>query len=136
MKGFLLGFALLLTVGVFAQSPLTFKTVKHSFGKIKQNVPVTTTFTFTNTSDKPVVIENATADCGCTSPEYPKGAIAKGKSGTIKVSYNAANIGAFTKMVHVKIAGINQPIDLTIDGEVVSGNAKAQKPVNAGLRPQ
>lgn len=129
MKGFFFSLALLFSFATFAQeSPLTFKTVKHSFGKVKHNVPVTATFSFTNTSDKPVVIENATADCGCTSPEYPKGAIAKGKTGTVKVTYNSAAMGAFTKRVHVKVAGLNQPIDLTIEGEVVGVATATGKP--------
>ncbi len=123
MKSFLLGLALILTIGVFAQAPVEFKMMKHNFGKIKQGVPVTTTFNFTNNSAKPVVIENATAECGCTSPEFPKGAIAKGKSGIIKVTYNAANPGAFTKKVNVKVAGVTDMVVLTIEGEVVNPTA-------------
>ena len=49
---------------VFAQNntPVDFREIKHSFGKIEQGKPVTTQFTFTNNSDKPAVIESATAD--------------------------------------------------------------------------
>src|SRR4249920_3739486 len=85
-------------IPVFAQTttPVEFKELKHSFGKINQGKPVTTTFTFTNTSEKPVVIETATAGCGCTKPEYPQEPVMKGKEGTIKVTYNAASMGAFT----------------------------------------
>ncbi len=131
MKSFLLGLALILTVGVFAQAPLQFKQTKHSFGKIKQGVPVTTSFSFVNKGSKPVVIENANADCGCTSPEYPKGAIAKGKAGTIKVTYNAASPGTFTKKVTVKLAGVADPIILTIDGEVAASGAAATPELKA-----
>jgi hypothetical protein len=98
-----------------------FTTVKHTFGKIKQNVPATYTFTFKNTStSKPLVVESATAQCGCTTPEYPKSPVGKGKTGTIKVTYNAAAMGAFTKTVTVKFANIAEPVTLTIDGEVVA----------------
>jgi len=112
---------------VFAQSkaPLEFKEVKHSFGKIKQNVPATYAFTFKNTSSAPIVIESAVAGCGCTTPEYPKGVIAKGATNTIKVTYNAAAMGAFTKQVTVKVAKVADPIVLTIEGEVVDA-AKAK----------
>jgi hypothetical protein len=96
-----------------------FTALKHSFGKIKQNVPATYTFTFKNTSaTKPVIIESATAQCGCTTPEYPKSPVGKGKNGTIKVTYNAAAVGAFTKTVTVKFANIAEPVVLTIDGDV------------------
>lgn len=110
---------------VFAQSkaPLEFKETKHSFGKIKQNVPATFVFTFKNTSSVPVVIESATASCGCTTPDYPKGAIPKGATKTIKVTYNAAAMGSFTKQVTVKVAKLPDPIILTIDGEVVGADA-------------
>lgn len=108
---------------IFAQTkaPLEFKEVKHSFGKIKQNIPATYVFTFKNTSATPVVIESATAQCGCTTPDYPKGVIAKGASDKIKVTYNAASMGSFTKQVTVRIAKVTDPIILTIDGEVIGG---------------
>lgn len=121
-KVFFLMIAVLAITTVFAQSgkaPLEFKEVKHSFGKIKQNVPATYVFTFKNTSAAPVVIESATAQCGCTTPDYPKGVIPKGATKTIKVTYNAAAMGSFTKQVTVKVAKVADPIILTIDGEVV-----------------
>jgi hypothetical protein len=121
MKNFLLACALVLSVGVFAQSPATFKTTEHTFGKIPQGKPVTTEFVFTNTSAKPLIVENATAGCGCTTPVYPKEPILKGKTGTIKVTYNAAAVGPFTKDVTVKFAGVEQPQVLNIKGEVESG---------------
>lgn len=103
-----------------AASVAKFKSTTHSFGKIKQHVPVTTNFAFTNISNKNIIIESATAECGCTTPEYPKTPIEKGKDGTIKVTYNAENPGKFTKRVTVKVANIAQPVILTIDGEVVT----------------
>jgi hypothetical protein len=120
MKYILVAFFALTLIGASAQSPAKFKEIKHSFGKIKQNVPATYVFTFTNTSDKPVVVESAVAGCGCTTPEFPKAPIAKGKSGTIKVTYNAANPGKFTKEVTVKFLDAPQPIVLTIEGDVAT----------------
>jgi hypothetical protein len=126
MKKILFLFIAVLSIAtVFAQSkaPLEFKEVKHSFGKIKQNVPATYTFTFTNTSNTPVIIESAVAECGCTTPEYPKGVVAKGSTNKIKVTYNAAAVGTFTKRVTVRVAKIAEPIVLTIEGEVVDATA-------------
>ncbi len=103
------------------KNDIKFTAMKHSFGKIAQNKPVTYVFTFKNTtSAKPLIVENATAQCGCTTPEYPKTPIKQGKSGTIKVTFNAAAMGAFTKTVTVKFANIAEPVTLTIDGEVVA----------------
>lgn len=96
-----------------------FATLKHSFGNdVKQNKPATYTFTFVNTGKKPLVVESAVAGCGCTTPVYTKAPIAKGKKGDIKVTYNAAALGTFTKTVTVKFLNIAEPVILTIDGEV------------------
>lgn len=97
----------------------------YSFGKIKQGVPVTTYFTITNTTDKPIAIESATAGCGCTTPEYSKEPIAPNGTTKLKVGYNAANAGAFNKPVYVKITGYQEPKTIYITGEVISGDAAA-----------
>jgi hypothetical protein len=115
----------LLFLAANAQSDDTgakFKATTHSFGKVKQHVPVTTEFTFTNTSGKNLIIEAATAECGCTTPDYPKIPIEKGKDATIKVTYNAESPGKFTKKVTVKFANVKEPVILTIEGEVVTGS--------------
>ena len=109
---------LFFTANAQVDSAVTFKTTNYSFGKIKQGKPVTTDFTFSNKSDKSLIIETATAECGCTTPDYPKTPILKGKDGVIKVTYNAENPGKFTKKVTVKFANIAEPVVLTIDGEV------------------
>lgn len=125
MKKLFLLLGLIISFGAFAQNKdIAFNTVKHSFGKIKQNVPATYTFTYTNNSSKPVVIEMATAECGCTKPVYKQEALAKGKTATIKVSYDAANPGVFTKKVTVKFVNIQEPYILTIEGDVQPKKAK------------
>jgi hypothetical protein len=100
-----------------------FNTDKYDFGKIKQNVPAIYTFEFTNKSDKPLVIENAHATCGCTVPEYQKEPVAPGKTAKIKVQYNAANGGHFDKTVFVKLAGVDEEKALGITGEVLPAEA-------------
>lgn len=100
---------------------IRFKQTTHNFGKIKQNVPVTYTFDFTNaSSSKALIVEDATAECGCTKPEFPKAPIGKGKTAKIKVTYNAASPGAFTKKVTVRFANIAEPVVLTITGDVAA----------------
>jgi hypothetical protein len=120
MKQLLFALVLFVGISVSAQSSVKFKTATHTFGKIAQNKPVTYEFIFTNTGKKPLVIETATAGCGCTTPEYTKQPIAAGKTEKIKVTYNAANLGAFVKDVTVKFANIAEPTILKIDGEVVA----------------
>ncbi len=126
MKKLLFVALLTCSTSLFAQTnaPVQFKEVKHSFGKVKQGVPATTEFGFTNNSDKPVIIEVATAECGCTTPEYPKTPILKGKEASIKVTYNAANAGHFEKKVTVKFAKVTDPVTLVIEGDVVPKETK------------
>lgn len=90
------------------------------FGKIKQGKPVSYDFLFKNKGTKSLIVEDATAECGCTTPEFEKTPIAKNKDSKIKVTYNAENPGVFKKKVTVKFAGIKEPVILTITGEVIA----------------
>ena len=127
-KLFFIAAAFIVTTGAMAQTTkpddfAKFNTNKYDFGKVKQNVPAVYSFEITNTSDKPLVIENAHATCGCTVPEYQKDPILPGKSAKIKVQYNAANGGQFDKTVFVKLAGVDQEKSLGITGEVLPAEA-------------
>jgi len=123
MKKALLGILMVLSVTVFAQSNtdgiIKFESDVHAFGKVKQNIPVTYEFKFTNPAKKPLMIESAVAECGCTTPVFPPKPIMPGKTGTIKVTYDAKNLGSFTKKVTVKMVNVPDAKILTINGEVV-----------------
>jgi hypothetical protein len=103
-----------------AEDFVKFKEVTYNFGKIKQGTPVTHEFAFTNVSGQPVVIEYASASCGCTTPTWPQGAIAKSKNDKVTAGFNAAAPGPFTKTITVKLAGVEVPTQLTITGEVLT----------------
>jgi hypothetical protein len=97
-----------------------FDTEKHDFGKVKHNVPVTYSFEIKNISNKPVVVENTWAGCGCTTPEKIVEPIMPNETAKLKVQYNAAAIGPINKEVFIKLAGIDQPKTIYIVGEVVA----------------
>jgi len=99
---------------------------KHDFGKIKQGVPVTYDFVFQNVGNQPVVIESATASCGCTTPTWPKEPVTKNNSNKISAGFNAASAGPFDKTITVKVAGYDQPLELKITGEVLSAENYAK----------
>lgn len=103
-----------------AEELVKFKELKYDFGKIKQGSPVTHDFAFTNISGAPVIIENATASCGCTTPKWPQAPVAKGASNVITAGFNAAAAGPFNKEVYVRVKGIGTPVTITITGEVVA----------------
>jgi hypothetical protein len=126
MKRILFVLSLMIGQIAFAQTGVEFKETSHKFGKIKKGVPVSFVFEYKNVSAKPVVIEFANADCGCTTPEYLQSAVPKGQKATIKVTYNAAVEGVFKKSVNVKFTNSNQPYILTLEGEVAA-DAKVAK---------
>lgn len=120
--------AFIFSAAVFGQNAaadavMKINTEKYDFGKIKQNVPVTTYFELKNISDKPLVIENTWGTCGCTTPEKPKEPIMPGQTYKLKVDYNAAAMGHFDKDVNIKIAGVEIPKVVKISGEVITAEA-------------
>lgn len=124
-------FAFVISAAIFAQGKkaeelVKFAEVKHNFGKIKQGVPVNHQFEFTNVSSQPVVVEIATASCGCTTPIWPQQPVAKGKTNKITAGFNAAAPGPFDKTIFVKIAGTDQPLELRISGEVLTAEQYAK----------
>ena len=126
-KLFFIAAAFIVTAGAMAQTKpddvAKFNTNKYDFGKVKQSVPAVYSFELTNTSDKPLVIENAHATCGCTVPEWQKDPILPGKTTKLKVEYNAMNGGHFDKFVYVKFAGVTEEKVLGITGEVLPAEA-------------
>jgi len=99
-----------------------------NFGEIKQGVPVTASFKYTNMSKKPIMLTNAQGPCGCTVPNWSKDPLLPGKSAVITATFNAAAPGAFNKTVTVTSnADTNGPQVLTLQGTVVAG-ATAEAP--------
>lgn len=66
---------------------ITFDKSEHDFGTINQDSENKHLFTFTNTGNEPLIIENAKGSCGCTVPNYPKEPIPPGGTGEIEVVY-------------------------------------------------
>ena len=130
MKKLLFSFlALTLTTLVFAQKKADevakFKTETIDLGKIVQGNPTTAVFSVANIGTEPLIIEQANPTCGCTISDYTKEPITNGKSGTIKATYNAANVGVFEKHLTVKFAGVDEVKSITIKGEVTPKPAAA-----------
>lgn len=124
MQKFLMLFgAIFMFVGVFAWADvddmIKFDKENYAFGKVTQGKPVTTEFVFTNPGTKPLIIENAEAECGCTKPEFPQKPIMPGKTGTIKVTYDAKEKGVFTKKITISLVNQKESKILTISGEVI-----------------
>ncbi|MEY4051408.1 MAG: hypothetical protein RIR64_393 [Bacteroidota bacterium] len=119
MKTRLLILSLLIAATGFGQSSIRFNQTSYNYGKIIKGIHKSVVFSFTNEGAKPAVIEFATAECGCTQPEYNQSPVLKGQKGSIKVTYTAPNEGLFKKRVSVKFAGEKAVTELMIEGEVV-----------------
>lgn len=68
---------------------MTFVQTEHDFGDIKPGEIVKHTFEFTNTGKTPLLIENAQASCGCTTPSWTKEPVKPGDKGTIEVQFDS-----------------------------------------------
>ncbi len=71
-------------------------------GKQKEGKELEISFRFKNTGSKNLVIENVTAQCGCTIPEKPEKAFAPGEEGVIKAKFNGSGHDETRKQVYVK----------------------------------
>ena len=106
------------------QAEIKFDKMEHNFGNFAESQPVQKcTFTFTNTGDAPLVINQAVASCGCTVPSYTKEPIAPGKTGTISVTYNGKGKfpGHFKKTITVRSNAKTEMTRLYIMGNMEEG---------------
>ena len=103
------------------QADIKFDKTTMDFGKFPESNPVQKcTFTFTNTGNAPLIINQAIASCGCTVPEYTKEPVAPGKTGTINVTYNGKGKfpGYFKKTITIRTNGKTEMTRLYISGEM------------------
>jgi hypothetical protein len=92
---------------------MTFAVSEHDFGDIKPGSVVRHTFEFTNTGKSPLLIQDATASCGCTTPSWTKEPVAPGGKGTIEVQFNSqGKTGLQNKSVAIR--GNTQPSVTTV----------------------
>jgi len=94
------------------------------YGTIAQNADGKREFVFTNNGNKPLIITNTQASCGCTVPSYPKEPILPGAKGVIGVKYATDRVGAFTKTITISSNAQGMPSKvLTIKGTVLAAEA-------------
>jgi Protein of unknown function (DUF1573) len=93
----------------------------YNFNKATDGEVVEYSFRFKNTGTKPLIITNASAQCGCTVPEKPEKPIAVGDTGFIKVKFNSTGrVGNVHKTITVTSNAEPAFPDLLLKGEVVA----------------
>lgn len=102
-----------------AGSSFLWSTTVYEFGSIAQGKPVTAEFSFQNMGDAPLIIVSTKGSCGCTVADFTKGEIQPGEFGKVTATYNAKKLGAFRKTVTVYANTGDEPMVLTIQGDVV-----------------
>ncbi|WP_338873193.1 DUF1573 domain-containing protein [Spirosoma sp. SC4-14] len=118
-------------VGYAQKGVMKFAQETHDFGKVEQGKPVTYVFEFKNMGTDPIVINDATASCGCTKPSWTREPVMPGKTGTVSATYNAAAAGPFNKSVTVTSNAESGSVVLYLKGEVVT-QKEAQTAVAPG----
>lgn len=116
---------------VTSSQVLELKEKDFDFGKIPQGRPVTHDFEVVNKGKNPLSLANVQASCGCTTPEWTQEPIAAGAASNIKVGFNAAAAGHFTKTITITY-DTDQTNIITISGEVFA-TPTTSAPVNASL---
>ncbi|MCH4182400.1 MAG: DUF1573 domain-containing protein [Prevotella sp.] len=123
MKKLVLSMLLMLvcTLSASAQAEIKFDKLSHDFGTFSEAQPIQkATFTFVNKGNKPLIINQAVASCGCTIPSYTKKPIMPGEKGEIAVTYNGKGKfpGHFKKTVTVRTNGVVEMTRLYIEGNM------------------
>ena len=119
-KAVLFLFVALVSFGLSAQAKIEFKQSEINYGKIAKGSDGVRVFEFTNTGDKPLVIEDVKSSCGCTVPEKPDGPIGPGETGSIKVEYDTKRVGPIRKTITVYSNAEKGVTPLKIKGEVLA----------------
>ena len=91
----------------------------HDFGKFREDAKQQCVFTFTNTGNEPLVIQQAYAACGCTVPTFTKDPIQPGQKGEVKVAYDGSRKipGHFKKAITLHTNAVNRVVRIYIEGE-------------------
>ena len=88
-------------------------------GKTGYEVPATATFELRNKGLKRLVIKEVHPDCGCTQVQVSKKELGANDKATIKLTYDARQLGHYVKQAAVYTNASDQPVYLTMKGVVL-----------------
>lgn len=102
----------------------------YDFGEVPEGPAATHDFEFKNVGKEPLIIQNASASCGCTTPFWPKEPILPGKKAKITVKYNTqGRVGPFRKDIYIQsnAKSDKERYELHITGTVKASVPEAPK---------
>lgn len=92
----------------------------YDFGKVAEGEMVEYSYRFKNIGNKPLVVTNVSASCGCTVPEKPEEPVKPGEIGFIKVKFNSENRPGEAHKTVTVTSNANPPFqELLLKGEVI-----------------
>jgi hypothetical protein len=97
---------------------IQFDSLVHDYGTIVKGSADSCKFVFRNTGKTPLILNNVSASCGCTVPEWTREPVQPGKNGVIKVKYNTMIVSSFNKSITVSSNAKNSVVILNIKGTV------------------
>ncbi len=89
-------------------------------GRTGYEMPVTATFELRNKGLRKLVIHDVKADCYCTKVDFPKEEIGVGDKFTIRMTYDARQLGHFNKQAAILSNGSKNPVYITMTGVVLT----------------
>ena len=89
-------------------------------GRTGYEMPVTATFEGRNRGFRKLLIKSVKADCYCTKVEYPKEEIGVGDNFTIRMTFDARQLGHFNKQAIITSNGSRRPVCITMKGVVLA----------------
>lgn len=100
---------------------IAFVKTEHNFGTFQEtDGKVTYRFEFVNSGGSDLIVQNVTASCGCTAPDWSRQPIPPGEKGFVAATYNpAGRPGSFRKYITVYSNSNPGNARLTITGEVI-----------------
>ncbi len=91
MRISLITILLLISGSLLAQAKIDFDHKVHKFPDTKEGVLLEHDYTFTNSGDQPLLINDIKVSCSCTKFTYPKKPVPPGGKGTIHVTFDTHN---------------------------------------------
>lgn len=87
-------------------------------GDVQRRQTYTLKYPFTNTGDRPVVLDNVRTDCGCTAPDWSRDPILPGDASVIVLEFTPTSKGRHRKKARVWIRDEKRPVTLSFEAIV------------------
>lgn len=99
---------------------IEFEELVYDFGSLDEGEKAFHDFEFSNTGDAPLIISDVEVSCGCTTPSFPKEAIAPGEKSSVRIGFNSkGKSGRFDKSVTVVSNAEDSAVRLRIVGRII-----------------